>query len=139
MNNEASRKAFEAWAKAAPLNTELWWASSDTYKANTTNAAWEAWQASRRALEAEQAQAVETPIKQPLSTERAGLINTPEKVRKFFSSNFEALHYGRDDQAPDEDDNTRCLLTTSSQLLIGLPTCWKLMPPSSMRVTRRSN
>jgi len=43
-------------------------------------------------------------ITQPLSTERAGLINTPEKVRKFFSSNFETLHYGRDDQAPDEAD-----------------------------------
>ena len=46
----------------------------------------------------------EPTVKKPLSTERAGLINTPEKVREFFGSNFDSLRYGREDKEPDEDD-----------------------------------
>ena len=56
MSNEASREEFEVWAKAEGLDTALWWTSTDTYKLYATNDAWDAWQAGRKALEAEQAQ-----------------------------------------------------------------------------------
>lgn len=62
MNNEASRKAFEAWCAASNQKYH----PTDDGLSNRQD--WQTWQASRKALEAEQAQAVEPVCRNCIGT-----------------------------------------------------------------------
>ena len=61
MSNETSRKAFETFAVTVYKNISLEKDDDGEYRYSLADVGWKYWQASRKALEAEQAQQVAVP------------------------------------------------------------------------------